>query len=65
MLQHNIYFVMPLLQLIKQKMSIIFPNDNFVPAKKNLATMLIHLYGRLHQNVQSLILISSFNCYRP
>lgn len=27
-------------------MSIIFPNDTFVPAKQNPATMLIRLYGR-------------------
>lgn len=46
-------------------MSILFPNDNFVPAKKNLAKMLMYLYGRLHRNAQHLILISSFNCYRP
>lgn len=40
-------------------MSIIFPNDTFVPAKQNPATMLIRLYGRSHQNARSLILFQA------
>lgn len=34
-------------------MSILFPNDKFVPAKEPLAKMLTCLYGWLCQNVQS------------
>lgn len=40
-------------------MSIIFPNDTFVPAKQNPATMLIRLYGRRIKMHPSLILFQA------